>query len=165
MVLAAARGAARVGALAPRTLGVRALASGVLAAAPAAAALGVWSRGVVHRGAPGARAAGRQSGAPGGGGGGHEGRRLRRLVPHHHLLKKETGLRVDEGGEGAPSMKMHPDGLEPLAQAANDVEDEGAVSDDLAQVSKHVRHALHLLAALGYRQIALEKVEELRLKN
>ena len=70
---------------------------------------------------------------------------------HRHLLEKKIGLRVGEGGEEAASAKVHPDGLEPLAQASVDVEDKGAVGDDLAQVNKHVLCALHLPAVFGDR--------------
>jgi len=87
------------------------------------------------------------------------------VVLHRHLLEEEISLRVNKGGERAPLAKMHPDGLESLVQTADDVEDEGAVGDGLAQVLEHVRHALHLLAVLGDRQIALDEVAELRLEK
>jgi hypothetical protein len=87
------------------------------------------------------------------------------VVLHRHLLEEEISLRIDEGGEGTPPTKMHPDGLEALVQTADDVEDEGAVGDGLAQVLKHVRHALHLLAVRSDRQIALDEVAELRLEE
>ena len=53
-----------------------------------------------------------------------------------------TRLGLEEGGEGAPAPEMHADVLEPLVQAANDVEDESAVGDDLAQSTELLHHLL-----------------------
>ena len=86
------------------------------------------------------------------------------MVLHHHLLKEEISLRVDEGVEGTPPAKMHPDGLEPLIQAADDVEDEGAVGDDLAEGREIVSHLLQAAAVVGDGEVALDEVAEPRLK-
>ena len=61
--------------------------------------------------------------------------------------------------------KMKTNGNEALIQTADDIEDEGAVADDLAQVRKHVGHALHLLAVLSDGQIALREVAKLGIEE
>ena len=67
---------------------------------------------------------------------------------HRHLLQEEIRLGLEEGGEGAPAPEMHADVLEPLVQAANDVEDKSAVGDDLAQGAE-LLHLLQLLAIIS----------------
>jgi hypothetical protein len=56
---------------------------------------------------------------------------------------------------------MHADGLEALVEAADEVEDESAVSDGLSEVAEHVRHALHLLAVISDGLITLDVGAEL----
>ena len=84
---------------------------------------------------------------------------------HRELRKEEVGLGTDVGGEGAPATKVHADSLEPLAEATNDIKNEGAVADGLTQVYKHVGHAFHLLVVLGYGQITLREDMKLGYKE
>ena len=84
---------------------------------------------------------------------------------HHEFLEEEVGLGVGEGENGAAAAKKHPDVLEALVQPADEVKDQGAIINNLTQVSKHVRHALELLGVLGDGQITLYKVLQLGFKE
>jgi hypothetical protein len=53
---------------------------------------------------------------------------------------------------------------EPLVEATNKVEDEGAVSDHLAKRSEVVGHLFQLAAVGGDRKIALDEVAKLGLQ-
>jgi len=46
---------------------------------------------------------------------------------------------------------------EPFVEAADDVEDEGAVLNSFAKVSEVIGHALELLAVIGDGEITLHK--------
>jgi len=48
---------------------------------------------------------------------------------------------------------MHADVLEPLVQAANDVEDEGAVGDRLTQGAKLIHHLVAGVAGVGEQSL------------
>ena len=48
-----------------------------------------------------------------------------------------------------PTLEVHADGQKALAEAANDVEDERAIGDDLAQVTQGIGHGLELAAVVG----------------
>jgi hypothetical protein len=45
-----------------------------------------------------------------------------------------------------------------LVEAADDVEDERAISDDLPQVTQGIGHGLELVAVVNDREIALDEV-------
>jgi len=53
---------------------------------------------------------------------------------------------------------------EALVEAADDVEDEGAVGDDLAEGREIIGHLLQLAAEIGDGEVALDEVAELRLQ-
>jgi len=61
-------------------------------------------------------------------------------------------------------MKEHLDVAEALVEAADDVEDEGAVGDDLAEGREIICHLLHLAAVLGDVEVALDEVAKPRLQ-
>jgi len=52
---------------------------------------------------------------------------------------------------------------EALVEAADDVEDEGAVGDDLVEGREIIGHLLQLAAEIGDGEVALDEVAELRL--
>ena len=54
---------------------------------------------------------------------------------------------------------------EPFVEAADDVEDEGAVLNGFAEVGEVVGHALELLAVIGDGEITLHKSSELGVKD
>jgi hypothetical protein len=54
---------------------------------------------------------------------------------------------------------------EPFVEAADDVEDEGAVLNSFAKVGEVVGHALELLAVIGDGEITLHKSSELGIEN
>ena len=54
---------------------------------------------------------------------------------------------------------------EPFVEAADDVEDEGAVLNGFAEVGKVVGHALELLAVIGDGEITLHKSSELGVED
>ena len=51
-----------------------------------------------------------------------------------------------------------------LVEAADDVEDEGAVGDDLAEGREIIGHLLQLAAVLGDGEVALDEVTKPRLQ-
>jgi hypothetical protein len=55
---------------------------------------------------------------------------------------------------------MHADGREALTKVANDVEDEHAIGDDLAQVTQGIGHGLELAVVAGDGEITLHKIPE-----
>jgi len=77
------------------------------------------------------------------------------------LLEDEVVADLVEGGErlGALEVGLHVG--EFLVQAAQHIEDEGAVVDDLAKVAESVGHPLHLAAVVADGKIALNEDTEL----
>ena len=59
-----------------------------------------------------------------------------------------------------PTLEVHADGQKALAEAANDVEDERAIGDDLAQVTQGIGHGLELVSVVGDGEITLHKIPE-----
>jgi len=58
-----------------------------------------------------------------------------------------------------------PNRCKPFVEAADDVEDEGAVLNGFAKVGEVVGHALELLAVIGDREITLHKSSELGVED
>jgi hypothetical protein len=140
---------------------------GAAAAARAArvAAAGRRGSGGTARGRRGAPKGGDAGGGRSAGGlwrGGDEGGRwCRRLRTGVDLLEDEVVADVVEGGEwlGALEVDLHVGEL--LVQTAQHIEDEGAVMDDLAEITKSLSHPLHLAAIVADRKIDLHKNTEL----
>ena len=88
-----------------------------------------------------------------------------RRVRHGDLLKLELGACVEEGGEGAPATEVTTDVGVPCVEAADEVEDEGAVGDLFPEVTKGIRHALQAPAVLGVGEVALSEGAELGVED
>jgi hypothetical protein len=98
-----------------------------------------------------------------GGGGESDGWR-RLLVRQSELLQGEVLVDVEEGGEGPSATERGADVGEALVEAADYVEDEGAVGDDFPESAEVVDHLLEAAAVLGNGEVALDEVVEPRLK-
>jgi len=79
------------------------------------------------------------------------------VLHHVDLLEKELVADGGEGGERAPAPEMDADVLVALVEPTKHVEDQGAVSDVLVEVSEVVGHLLEALAILGDGEITLSK--------
>jgi hypothetical protein len=62
-----------------------------------------------------------------------------------------------EGREWAGALEVDAHVRELLVQDADDVEDEGAIVDDLAKIPKGIRYSLHLAAVVVDGEIALDE--------
>jgi hypothetical protein len=98
------------------------------------------------------------------GGGGESGDWRRLLVRQSELLQGEVLADVEEGGEGPSATEQGADVGEALVEAADYVEDEGAVGDDFPESAEVVDHLLEAAAVLGNGEVALDEVAEPRLK-
>jgi len=138
---------------------------GVAVAFAATAALAVTVVGSL--GGPisafGARTRGRR-GRGGGGGGGECSSWSFLAVLHGEFLEDEILTRLQEGRERFGPAKERADVAEALVKAADDVEDEGAVRDDLADGREIIGHLLQLAAVLGDGEVALDEVAKPRLQ-
>jgi hypothetical protein len=116
-----------------------------VAAALAAAAVG---RLGAPSSAPGGRARGRKS--RGGSGGGGECSCWGILaVLHGEFLEDEVVAGLQEGGEGSDATKKCPNVAEAFVEAADDIEDEGVIGDDLTKSGEIIGHLLQLAAIVG----------------
>jgi hypothetical protein len=79
------------------------------------------------------------------------------VLHHVDLLEKELVADGGEGGERAPAPEMDADVLVALVEPTKHVEDQGAVSDVLVEVSEVVGHLLEALAILCDVEITLSK--------
>ena len=86
------------------------------------------------------------------------------MIRHGEFLKDEVLTGFQERGEGLGSAKKRADVGEALVEAADDVEDEGAVGDDLAEGREIIGHLLQLAAVLGDGEVALDEVVKPRLQ-
>jgi hypothetical protein len=77
------------------------------------------------------------------------------LMRHRQLLKEKIVSHRQEGWERSPASKMKTNDVEPVVEAADDVEDESAVRDWLAKVTERVGHPLELVAVVGDGEIPL----------
>ena len=68
------------------------------------------------------------------------------MIRHGEFLKDEVLTGFQERGEGLGSAKKRADVGEALVEAADDVEDEGAVGDDLTEGREIIGHLLQLAA-------------------
>jgi hypothetical protein len=92
-----------------------------------------------------------------GGGGKNSGRR-RLLVRQGELADGE------EGGEGSSATKQGADVVEALVEAADHIEDEGAVRDDLPEGAKVISQLLEATKILDDGEVLLDEVAEPRFK-
>jgi len=83
------------------------------------------------------------------------------VLHHVDLLEKELVADGGEGGERAPAPEMDADVLVALVEPTKHVEDQGAVSDVLVEVSEVVGHLLEALAVIGDGEITLCKSAKL----
>ena len=111
--------------------------------------------------APGARTRGRRG--RGGGGGGECNSWSFLAVLHGEFLEDEILTRLQEGGERFGPAKERPNVAGALVEAVDDVEDKGAVRDDLAEGREIIGH-LQLAAVLGDGEVALDEVAKPRLQ-
>jgi hypothetical protein len=86
------------------------------------------------------------------------------LVRQGEFLQNKILADIEEGGEGSSAAKQGADVSEALVEAADHVEDEGAVGDDFAESAEVVGHLLETAAVLGDGEVALDEVAEPRLK-
>jgi len=96
--------------------------------------------------------------------GGESGGRGGLSILQGEFLKNEVVTSLEEGGEGPTAPKKGPDVSEALNEAADDVEDEGALGDDFAEGPKVVCHLIEMAAVLGDGEVALDKSSKLCLK-
>ena len=80
---------------------------------------------------------------------------------HGHLLEGQLGDDVLEQREQPTAAKMTTDVAEPVVEAADDVQDQRAVSDGLAKGGEAVRHGLEATAVVGDGELPLDEVPEL----
>jgi hypothetical protein len=115
---------------------------------------------------PGARVGRRWGGAWRARRGGGSKRTGRGLLPvlQGEFLEDEVITSLQEGGEGPAATKKGPDVAEAFIEAANHVEDEGAVGDDLAKGSEIICHLLEAPAVISDREVTLNEVAKLPLQ-
>jgi len=106
----------------------------------------------------------RTQGSGGSGGGGECSGWSFLAVLHGEFLEDGIFTHLQEGGEGFGPAEERPDTAEALVEAADDVEDEGAIGDDLAEGYEIIGHLLQLAAVLGDREVALDEVVKPRLQ-
>lgn len=100
--------------------------------------LGRWSRGQSRWGRIGAI----------GGGSSSEGGGWSRLL-HGELLKTEVVAHLQKGRKRVATTKMEADGSEVLVEAPGDVEDEGVIGDELAEITEVLGYPLVAATVLG----------------
>jgi len=91
------------------------------------------------------------AGEEGGGGG---------SLGHGQLLNLKISSDLQEAGQGVGAAKVEADGFEPFVEAADDVEDEGAVGDGFAEVAEILRLALVEQTVVSDGEVALTEVAE-----
>lgn len=80
---------------------------------------------------------------------------------HGELLHEQLGAGSQEGEEGTPALDVLPDVEEAVVEVADDVEDESAIGDWLAQVAECICHALEATTVVGDGEVTLDEVAEL----
>ena len=128
-------------------------------AAVAFAATAALAATVVRRlGVPTSARAGGRRGRAGSGGGGERSGRCVLAGLHGEFLEDEVVTSLQEGGERSSATKERPNVAEALVEAADHVEDERAVSDDLAKGHEIIGHLFQLAAVVGDGEVALDEV-------
>ena len=80
------------------------------------------------------------------------------------LLELEVVAHLEEGGQGMRAPELATEGGVLLVEAAENVEDQCAVRDVLAEVTKGISHVLEPLAVVRDGEITLDKVMELSIE-
>jgi len=81
------------------------------------------------------------------------------------LLHDKVVTDLQEGGEGPLPGDPHPVVGVAIAEPAEDVEDQDTILHGSAKVTERVRHALHLVAELADREVALDEGTEARVES
>jgi hypothetical protein len=85
-------------------------------------------------------------------------------IRHGEFLKNEVFTSFQERGEGLGTTKEGADVGEALVEAADEVEDEGTIGDDLAEGREIISHLLQSAAVVGDGEVPLHEVAKLRLQ-
>jgi hypothetical protein len=77
---------------------------------------------------------------------------------HGQLLNLKISSDLQKAGQGVGAAKVKADGFEPFVEAADDVEDEGAVGDGFTEVAEILRLALVEPTVVSDGEVALTEV-------
>lgn len=83
---------------------------------------------------------------------------------HVDLLEEELIADGGEGGEQVGTAEMDVDVVVPLVEATKQVQDQGAVTDDLTKINEIIGHHLELLTVVVDREINLSEGVEIGIK-